>query len=71
MDLFTIAYVKNMAKNNIIHDEGCKGEPGDSAYEIAVQHGFEGTEQEWLNSIYMNPEDQWITLDEILAQQNQ
>ena len=32
-----------------------KGEPGKSAYEIAVQNGFEGTEAEWLDSL--NGED--------------
>lgn len=66
MDLFTIAYVKNMTKNNVIHDENCKGEPGDSAYEIAVQNGFVGTEEEWLNMIYTDPQDRWYTLDEML-----
>jgi hypothetical protein len=30
---------------------GGKGENGASAYEIAVQHGFEGTEEEWLESL--------------------
>ena len=28
------------------------GEDGLSAYEIAVQNGFTGTEQEWLDSFY-------------------
>ena len=27
------------------------GEDGKSAYEIAVDNGFEGTEQEWLDSL--------------------
>ena len=27
------------------------GEPGESAYEIAVRNGFPGTEQEWLDSL--------------------
>lgn len=27
------------------------GEDGMSAYEVAVKNGFEGTEQEWLNSL--------------------
>ena len=27
------------------------GEPGASAYEIAVSYGFEGTEEEWLESL--------------------
>jgi hypothetical protein len=30
---------------------GGKGEPGESAYEIAVRNGFEGTEEEWLESL--------------------
>ena len=28
-----------------------KGDTGDSAYEIAVKHGFVGTEEEWLESL--------------------
>jgi hypothetical protein len=31
-----------------------KGDPGDSAYEIALTHGFTGTEQEWLDSLSAN-----------------
>lgn len=30
---------------------GAKGDPGKSAYEIAVDNGFIGTEQEWLDSL--------------------
>ena len=30
---------------------GPQGEEGDSAYEVAVDNGFVGTEQEWLESI--------------------
>ena len=30
---------------------GGVGEPGKSAYEIAVEHGFEGSEEEWLASL--------------------
>ena len=29
-----------------------KGEPGESAYQIAVDHGFVGTEEEWLASLH-------------------
>ena len=28
-----------------------KGDPGDSAYEIAVKNGYSGTETEWLESL--------------------
>src|SRR5690606_32120357 len=31
--------------------EGASGEDGASAYEIAVENGFEGTEEEWLASL--------------------
>ena len=30
---------------------GPRGFDGDSAYEVAVENGFVGTEQEWLDSI--------------------
>ena len=35
-------------------DKGDKGDPGEdgkSAYEIAVEHGYEGTEEEWLSEM--------------------
>ncbi|MBE0577696.1 MAG: hypothetical protein IH613_17595, partial [Desulfuromonadales bacterium] len=32
-------------------DDGAPGAPGASAYEIAVENGFTGTEQEWLDSL--------------------
>lgn len=38
-------------KINAINIVGEKGEPGDSAYEIAVANGFIGTETEWLASL--------------------
>lgn len=31
--------------------KGEKGDPGDSAYQIAIDNGFEGTEAEWLASL--------------------
>lgn len=31
--------------------EGPKGDPGDSAYQVAVDNGFKGTEAEWLASL--------------------
>ena len=37
-----------------------------SAYEIAVQNGFVGTEKEWLDMIYTDPQDRWYTIDEML-----
>lgn len=32
-------------------DKGDPGVPGKSAYEIAVEHGFQGTEAQWLDSL--------------------
>lgn len=31
--------------------QGDKGDPGESAYQIALTHGFEGSEEEWLVSL--------------------
>ena len=32
-------------------DQGDQGGPGESAYTVAVRNGFDGTEQEWLESL--------------------
>ena len=42
------------------------GEPGKSAYEIAVENGFEGDEQEWLESLRCD-----ISLEEVVEIVNQ
>lgn len=42
--------VGNSSNNKAIGTLGFKGERGYSAYEIAVQHGYIGTEDEWLAS---------------------
>jgi hypothetical protein len=34
---------------------GLQGDPGDSAYQIAINNGFIGTEQEWLDSLIGEP----------------
>ena len=55
---------------------GSKGKDGKSAYEIAVEHGYQGTEEQWLESLkgadgksayeiavehgYVGTEEQWI-----------
>lgn len=39
----------NFGEVQSIH--GKDGENGASAYEVAVQNGFEGTEEEWLKSL--------------------
>jgi hypothetical protein len=45
-----VDYALEEAKESGAFD-GEKGDPGDSAYEIAVEHGFVGTEEEWLASL--------------------
>ena len=40
-----------MAHLNIGIRNITKGDPGASAYEIAVAHGFVGTEEDWLNTL--------------------
>lgn len=42
---------------------GMTGEPGESAYEIAVRLGFEGTEEEWIKSL--KPEQEKFTIKEL------
>ena len=55
---------------------GSKGKDGKSAYEIAVEHGYQGTEEQWLDSLkgadgksayeiavengYSGTEEQWL-----------
>jgi hypothetical protein len=36
-----------------------RGEPGLSAYQVAVANGFVGTEQDWLESLRVQTEFQW------------
>ena len=35
--------------------ESVPGPPGDSAYEVAVNNGFDGSEAEWLDSLQGEP----------------
>ena len=39
---------------------GYKGERGFSTYELAVQHGFEGTEEEWLQTLGIEQVYQYV-----------
>lgn len=48
MDIFTLAAAQNLIDCEC---EGGSSTPGKSAYEIAVENGFQGTEQEWLESL--------------------
>lgn len=51
VDFQSIAFLKRYVNETIINNDGLKGEPGKSAYEIAVDNGFEGNESEWINSL--------------------
>lgn len=64
MDLITIAYLKNL----IAREGGggsVPGPAGKSAYEIAVDNGFEGTQKEWLESLKAIADFEYITQEDI------
>lgn len=68
MDFTLYALLKTYVKQSIENIEGF--EAGKSAYEIAIDNGFEGTEQEWLRSLqgetpYIGENGNWFvgTLD--------
>lgn len=45
MDLITYALLKKYVKASLAGAGALKGEPGKSAYEIAVENGYSGSEQ--------------------------
>lgn len=64
MDIFTLAAAQNIIECDC-DCEGSSSTPGKSAYEIAVENGFQGTEQEWLDSLkgqtpYIGENGNWI-----------
>ena len=68
MDFTLYALLKTYVKQSVENIEGF--EKGKSAYEIALDNGFEGTEQEWLKSLqgetpYIGENGNWFvgTLD--------
>lgn len=64
MDLITIAYLKNLiAREN--GGSSVPGPAGKSAYEIAVDNGFEGTQKEWLDSLKAIADFEYITQEDI------
>ena len=48
------AYWDIISKQGVNGDDGVDGDPGESAYQIAVNNGFVGTEQQWLASLQSN-----------------
>ena len=51
IDLVTLALAKNYTEAAIAGAGGIQGKDGKSAYEIAVENGFAGTVEEWLESL--------------------
>ena len=43
--------LKGLIKKTLAGAGALKGEDGKSAYQIAVEHGFVGTEEEWVTSL--------------------
>ena len=68
MDLITIAYLKSvLGTAGGSGGKGPKGDDGKSAYEIAVAHGFVGSEEEWLESLSATLVIEHLTKEEIDA----
>ena len=51
IDLVTLALAKKYTQETISGIGAIKGEAGKSAYQIAIENGFIGTETEWLESL--------------------
>ena len=51
------AVLKNLIKETLAGAGALKGENGKSAYQIAVELGFVGTEEEWIASLKGGPSD--------------
>lgn len=51
MDMMTLGAAKKMVEETMQDVSALKGADGLSAYQIAVNNGFSGTETEWLNSL--------------------
>lgn len=51
MDLITYGLLKKYIKSSLAGAGALKGEDGKSAYELAVEHGYSGTEEEWVTSL--------------------
>lgn len=51
MDLITLELAKRYVDKALAGLGSLKGKDGDSAYDIAKKHGFDGTEDAWLASL--------------------
>lgn len=67
MNIVLFGALKDYINKKIANGELAKGDPGKSAYEIAVDIGaFAGTEEEWLASIETTRDLKPLTEQEIL-----
>lgn len=57
MDLVTYALCKKYVKASLAGAGALQGNDGKSAYEIAVQNGYSGSEQQWIESLVGQPGD--------------
>ena len=70
MDMITYALLKKYVETSLEGAGALKGKDGKSAYEIAVEHGYAGTEEEWVDSLQgesvesLSLEDLQIILEE-------
>lgn len=55
MDLITLALAKKYTEAAVAGVGAIKGKDGKSAYQIALDKGFIGTEEEWLESLKGEP----------------
>lgn len=51
MDIVTYALLKKYVKASLAGAGGLQGQDGKSAYELAVEHGYSGSEEEWIASL--------------------
>lgn len=57
MDIVTYALLKKYIKASLAGAGALQGKDGKSAYEIAVEKGYSGSEVEWINSLAGKPGD--------------
>lgn len=57
MDLISYALLKKYVDKSLAGAGAIQGKDGKSAYEIAVEKGYSGTEEQWINSLIGQPGD--------------
>ena len=69
IDVVALALAKKYVRESL-EDAGelLKGQDGKSAYQVATDNGFSGTEQEWLNSLHGAKGDSYIITEKDYAE---